>query len=518
VTLDAALKFGVVGVYFIGLFVIAYYASKRIKDIKDYFVAGKTLNYWIVAFSSRATGESGWLLLGLTGMGFAVGAHAMWVLMGEMIGVVLCWVFLTQRFKALSDRYGSITIPDYLESRVRDEGHAIRKVSALVLVVFVTAYLSAQLTATGKAFETFLGIPNLWGVLLGLVIILAYTVAGGFVAVAWSDFLQGAMMVAGLTVLPVVALVHVGGFGPLFDGLAAQDPGLLSAWGKDGFGLKAVLSAVGLVTIGLGYLGSPQLSVRFMALRDIKEIRQGSVVAALFTLFADAGAVFTGMCGRVIYQALKDQETVLPMLVNDLMHPVLVGLFIAVVLAAIMSTADSLLILASSAVVRDFYQKVLHPEASDRSLTEMSRVVTAVLCGLALLFALKGGKLVFWFVLFGWAGITSVFCPAIVLSVFWKGLTRQGVLAGMIVGFVVTIVWNSTPVHYWSYLIPGLKGWLAAHGFAEAKTLSSVLYEIFPAVVASTAATVLVSLKTAPPPGAAEDLDAIRSEVVDVWR
>lgn len=516
-TAAAAMKFGVVGVYFAALFVIAYYASKRIKDIQDYFVGGKKLNYWIVAFSSRATGESGWLLLGLTGMGFAVGAHAFWVLMGEMIGVVFCWVFLTQRFKALSDRYESITVPDYLESRIADTSHAIRIVSALVLVVFVTAYLSAQLTATGKAFETFLGIPNLWGVLLGLGIILAYTVAGGFIAVAWSDFLQGAMMVGGLSFLPLVALYHVGGLGPLFEGLRGQDPGLLSPWGTGGFGMKAALSALGLVTIGLGYLGSPQLAVRFMALRDIKEIRQGSVVAALFTLFADGGAVLTGLCGRVIYRALQDQETVLPLLVNDLMHPILVGLFISVVLAAIMSTADSLLILASSAVVRDVYQKVLHPEASDESLTNLSRAVTIALCFFALLFALKGGKLVFWFVLFGWAGITSVFCPAIVLSVFWKGLTRQGVLAGMLVGFAVTVVWNSAPIGWWTAALPGFEGWLSAHGFEGAKTLSSVLYEIFPAAVASTAATVGVSLATTPPPAAAEDLDAIRGRVVDVW-
>ncbi|PJA17629.1 MAG: sodium:proline symporter [Elusimicrobia bacterium CG_4_9_14_3_um_filter_62_55] len=515
---DAVMKFGVVGVYFAALFVIAYYASKRIKDIQDYFIAGKKLNYWIVAFSSRATGESGWLLLGLTGMGFAVGAHAFWVLMGEMIGVVFCWVFLTQRFKALTDRYESITVPDYLESRTEDFGHAIRIVSAVVLVVFVTAYLSAQLTAAGKAFETFLGIPHLWGVFLGLGIILAYTVAGGFVAVAWSDFLQGAMMVGGLTLLPLVALYHVGGIGPLFEGLRAQDPGLIGAWGKDGFGLKAVLSALGLVTIGLGYLGSPQLAVRFIALRDIKEIRQGSVVAALFTLFADGGAVLTGLCGRVVYTALADQETVLPLLVNDFMHPILIGLFISVVLAAIMSTADSLLILASSAVVRDVYQKVLHPEASDASLTNVSRAVTGGLCLFALIFALKGGKLVFWFVLFGWAGITSVFCPAIVLSVFWKRLTRQGVLAGMIVGFVVTVVWNSAPIGWWTAVIPGFEGWLAAHGFSAAKTLSSVLYEIFPAVVASTAATVAVSLRTTPPERAFADLDAIRLEVVDVWR
>ncbi|MFH1725453.1 MAG: sodium/proline symporter [Elusimicrobiota bacterium] len=510
-------KLSAVCAYFLGLIVIAYFASRRISDIADYFVAGKKLDYWVVAVSSRATGESGWLLLGLTGMGFAVGAHAFWVLMGEMLGVCLCWVYLTQRFKAFTDRYRSITIPDYLESRLGDTSHLIRVFSAVVLVVFVTAYLSAQLTATGKAFDMFLGVPYKWGVALGMIIILAYTVAGGFVAVAWSDCLQGVLMVAGLTFLPLMALAKVGGLGELFEGLRALDPALLAPMGTHGHSLKGWLSAIGLVAIGIGYLGSPQISVRFIAMRDGREFREGALIAALFTVFADIGAILTGMCGRVLLKTLADQEAVLPTLVGDMLPAFLVGVFIAVVLAAIMSTADSLLILASSAVVRDLYQKVFHPEASDKSLTGLSRVMTVILCVGALAFALTETRLVFWFVLFGWAGISAVFCPVIVLSLFWKGLTRAGALAGMATGFAVTILWNTVPIGWYEAVVPGLAGWLGAHGFADIKTLSGLLYEILPATLAATAVTILVSRFTKPPEQASKDIEAVKGQVAEIW-
>ncbi len=219
----------------------------------------------------------------------------------------------------------------------------------------------------------------------------------------------------------------------------------------------------------------------------------------------------------MLFKTLADPETVLPSMVNELFPAILIGIFIAVVLAAIMSTADSLLILASSAIVRDIYQKVLHPEASDRSLTRMSRVVTALLCVGALAFALGGARVVFWFVLFGWAGITSVFCPVIVLSLFWKGLTRKGALAAMITGFVVTLLWNSFPLAWLEVVLPGLTAKLAELGFSGIKTLSGVVYEIIPASLAATLAAVLFSRAGTPPLRASRDLDAIRRKVVDLW-
>ncbi|MEQ8982920.1 MAG: sodium/proline symporter, partial [Deltaproteobacteria bacterium] len=227
-------KVTILVLYLIALAAIGVIASRKVDDISDYFVGGKKLGYGLVSFSSRATGESGWLLLGLTGMGYLIGAQAFWIVMGEMFGVTVCWVVMTQRFKALTDRYDSITIPDYLESRFGDVGNALRIVSAVVLAVFVTAYVSAQFNAAGKAFEGFLDIPYQWGVVLGLVVVAFYSVAGGFVAVAWSDLLQGVLMLLGLVVVPVAGLIAVGGIDALGVKLGAIDPNLLSVFGEGG--------------------------------------------------------------------------------------------------------------------------------------------------------------------------------------------------------------------------------------------------------------------------------------------
>ncbi|MCA9710981.1 MAG: hypothetical protein KDK70_34385, partial [Myxococcales bacterium] len=349
---DAAKLLGIV-VYLAVLLAIGVAASRRMKDVRDYYAGGKSMGFWAVAFSARATGESAWLLLGLTGMGATLGLRALWVVLGEVLGVGAAWLLLGRRFKRLTDRYDSLTMPDYLESRFRDHGHVLRLVSAGTLVVFVTIYVSAQIDATGKAFESFLGWDYFLGIAVGFAVVLAYIVSGGFVAVVWSDVFQGALMGLGLVLLPVVGLWVAGGPGPVIDGLRAQDPSLL-AFGL-GEGLAA-LETVGLLLIGLGFLGSPQIFVRFIALRSETEIGRGAAVALVWTLLADAGAVLTGLLGRHLLTgpgqgvaALGTKgEDVLPLLVDAVMPALLVGLFIAIVLSAIMSTVDSLLVVASS--------------------------------------------------------------------------------------------------------------------------------------------------------------------------
>jgi len=392
-----AVKLAVVALYLLVLIGIGVVASRRMKDVKDYFAAGKGLGFWAVAFSARATGESAWLLIGLTGMGAAVGAKAFWVVLGEVLGVAGAWLLLCRRFKRLTDRYDSITVPDYLEDRFRDSGHLIRVVSAGALVVFVTIYVSAQIDATGKAFESFLGWDYYVGIAVGFAVVLVYIVAGGFLAVAWSDVFQGALMFVGLTGLPIVGLVVAGGPGAVARSLSAIDPGLLSLAGPDGWSLPTVVSVVSLTLIGLGFLGSPQIFVRFIALRSEREIPRGATVAILFTLLADAGAVLIGMVGRALLtgpgDALADVlgpggEDVLPLAVEHLLPLLLVGLFVAIVLSAIMSTVDSLLVLAGSAVVRDFFQKVRHPDMPDDRLVRHSRTATFALAMVALLIAI----------------------------------------------------------------------------------------------------------------------------------
>jgi sodium/proline symporter len=460
-------------------------------DLRDYYAGGKRFGFWAAAFSSRATGESAWLLIGLTGMGAAFGIQALWIVLGEVLGVAAAWILLCTRFKNLTDRFDSITIPDYLESRLRDTGHKIRLVAACTLVVFVTIYVSAQIDAIGKAFEDFLDWNYFIGALVGFAVVLVYIVSGGFVAVVWSDVFQGTLMVVGLVALPFFGLAMAGGYTPTITELQQQDPTLLSFWGPDGQSWKSVFTTLGFLAIGLGFMGSPQIFVRFLSLRSTKEIRPGTIVAVVWTFLATTAAVLIGMVGRAVLMApgdaLSDKltasgENVLPMLVAASVPDWVSGIYIAIVLAAIMSTVDSLLVLASSAFVRDYYQKVRHPEMSDDQLLGRSRVVTFALatCALIIAFsvaALVPGRTVFWFTIFGWSGISATFCPTMILSLFWSRLTARGAFCAMLAGFA--------SVPFFKFVAPQLP--MIGEGL-------SALSELPPAFVISGLVAIVVSL------------------------
>lgn len=453
--MDTLLVYKVVGValYLAVLLAIGFVASRRMKSLRDYYAADKGLGFWAVAFSARATGESAWLLLGLTGMGAALGVRGFWVVLGEVLGVVGAWVLLSRRFHRLTTRYDAITVPDYLEARFRQGpggSRSLRIVAALALTVFVTIYVSAQIDATGTAFESFLGMDWLAGALLGFAVVMVYSIGGGFLAVVWSDVFQGTLMFLGLVMLPLVGIAAVGSWGAVTERLTAIDPSLLSLAGPGGWTGLTVMGTLGLALIGLGFLGSPQIFVRFIALRDEAEIPKGAAVAFIWTLLADGGAVLTGMVGRALLtdpgepvEIILGQggQDVLPLLVEATLPPLLVGLFIAIVLSAIMSTVDSLLVVASSAAVRDLHQQVRNPHMSDEDLMGLSRKATLGLALVALGVALSvgflvEGRTVFWFVVFGWSGIAATFCPTMILSLFWKGMTARGALAAMVAGFV----------------------------------------------------------------------------------
>ncbi|MGE0490843.1 MAG: sodium/proline symporter [Vulcanimicrobiota bacterium] len=441
-------KLAVLGVYMAILMVIGAVASRRMKDLGDYFAGGKKLGFWAAAFSSRATGESSWLLLGLTGMGAVVGVKAFWVVLGETLGVAVAWLLMAGRFKRLTDLYESVTVPDYLESRFRDTSHRLRQVAAGTLVIFVTIYVSAQIDATGQAFNEFLGWNYFVGALVGFGVVMVYITSGGFLAVVWSDVFQGSLMFLGLVVLPIVGLARIGGWSAMTAVLAAQDPSLLHPMGQAGYSLAAVPELLAFALIGLGFLGSPQIFVRYLALDSLKEIKPGATVAIVWTLLADGGAVLTGMVGRALY-CQGDPEAffgtgakgVLPYMVDHLFPVVIVGVYVAVVLSAIMSTIDSLLVVAGSAAVRDYYQKVLRPEMKDDELVATSRNLTVALAVVALILAVSVAmavpeRTIFWFVIFGWSGISATFCPVMILSLFWPGMTARGAIAGMITGFL----------------------------------------------------------------------------------
>ena len=482
-------------VYLLILLGIGAWGSRESKSVKGYYVAGKKLPSWVIAFSSNATGESAWLLLGLTGMGYAIGIHAVWIVVGEVLGVAVAWAFVARPFKAYTDRYDSITVPDYLVARFRDNTHVFRILSAVILLSMITAYTAAQLTASGKAFGSFLDMGYASGVLIGAAVILYYTTVGGFKAVAYSDFLQGVLMLGCLLTLPVVGILAAGGWMPLMEALRIEDPNLLRPMGSFGLNLPGVISAVGFVGIGLAFLGSPQLLTRFISARSKRDIVGGGFVAVLCIVGFDLGAIFSGMAGRVIFPGLADPETILPQMSSALFPAFFTGIFLVVVLAAIMSTVDSLLILASSVVVKDVIQEIFDPHLSERKLSFYGKLVTVIIGVAAIALALTEPRIIFYFVLFAWSGIGCAFTPVVLCSLFWKGTTREGAIAGMITGFVVTVVWTL----------------LFKERFFD-------LYEMLPGFFAGLAATVAVSLVTEPPEGAAEEFDAVHREVGHPFR
>ncbi len=472
--------------YLLVLLGIGAWASRASKSVAGYYVAGKELPSWVIAFSSNATGESAWLLLGLTGMGYLVGVHALWVILGEVLGVALAWVLVALPFKEYTDRYDAITVADYLEARFRDTRHVIRLLSSAVILLMVTAYIAAQLTASGKAFSSFLGTSYTFGVVLGAVIILYYTTIGGFKAVAYCDLFHGVLMFSALLVLPFVGVAAAGGWSSFMSQLQAIDPNLLLPMGEYGLTVIGVISAVSFLAIGFAFLGSPQLLTRFISARNRGEIVNASVIAVVCVIVFDCGAVFGGMAGRALFPGLADPETILPTMSAELFPAVFTGVFLVVVLAAIMSTVNSLLILASSAVVRDVIQKTLKPDLSDRRLTFYGKLVTVIIGAGALILALQEVRMIFWFVLFAWSGLAAAFTPVVLCSLFWKRTTRVGAIAGMLAGFLTAIAW----VLFFK------------EGFYD-------LYEMIPSFAAGFVVTVAVSLFTKPPEGAAEEHEAV---------
>ncbi len=475
----------VLAVYGAVLLAIGLWGGRESHTVAGYYVAGRKLPSWVIAFSTNATGESAWLLLGLTGMGYAVGIHALWVVLGEVLGVTLGWVFVALPFKEYSDRYDAITVPDYLEARFRAR-YVFQLLGFVVIVTMVTAYVAAQFTAMGKAFGSFVGTTYQTGVVIGAVIILFYTTVGGFKAVAYSDLLQGVLMFLALLVLPIVAMVAAGGWPNVMDALHTEDPALLRPMGSLGLTVAGIVSAAGFVAVGFAFTGAPQLLVRWISARDRRQIVDGGLIAVLCIVVFDLGAVFTGMAGRALFPGLADQETVLPTIAASLFPAVVTGLVLVVVLAASMSTVDSLLILASSSVARDGVQKIFHPDLPERRIALIGKIVTVVIGAAGVLFALGQVRLIFWFVLFAWSGLASAFTPVVLCSLFWKRTTRAGAIAGMAAGFLTAVVW-----------VVALK-----ERFYD-------LYEMIPGFLVGFAVTIGVSLLTQPPEAAGEEFESV---------
>jgi sodium/proline symporter len=423
-------------------------------------------------------------------MGYAVGFHAFWVVFGEVLGVALGWAFVAKPFKEYTDRYGSITVPDYLTSRFRDTSNVFRWLGVVIIISMVAAYTAAQLTATGKAFNSFVGMSYDGGVILGAIFILYYTTIGGFKAVAYSDLLQGGLMFFGLLAMPFVGFAAAGGWDAVMVRLAADDPSLLGLMGSAGLTLPGIISAAGFMAVGLAFLGAPQLLVRWISARDLTQIARGGPIAVICIIVFDVGAVLTGIAGRALFPGLADQETILPAMASGLLPEVFLGIYLVIVLAASMSTVDSLLILASSSVARDLVQNVFNPRVSDRGIAIIGKIVTAAIGTAAVAFALGEVRLIFWFVLFAWSGLACAFTPVVLCSLFWPRTTRAGAVAGMASGFLTAILW-----------------------VVALKSRTYELYEMIPGFAVAFAVTIGVSLLTEPPAGAAQESEDVHRAI-----
>ena len=447
-------KYTMIAAYFSILIYLGFLASKCVRNMNDFVIGGKSLGFWVAAFSAQTTGESAWLLLGLTGMGAMLGFSTYWVVLGEVLGVTIAWFFMANRFKQLTDKYNSMTVIDYLVSRFNAKTNVLRIVSALALSIFVLIYISAQIDATGSAFERFLGWDYQVGAIVGFVVVASYCIAGGFLAAAWTDMFQGAVMLICLMLLPTVAFLSISNSGAIYSGLVALDPGLVNIWGSGGFTLLNVSVVIGMMLIGLGFLGSPQVFARLIAIRSEQQINRGKWVAILFTLLADFSAVSIGVLGRYIFttQGIEPDavlgngaQNVLPELVEYTFPPWMVGLYVAAVLSAIMSTVSSLLVMAAGSVTYDLYQRIINPALTDLKAARLCRIITMVIAGLALglsviVSVVAPDRVIFWFVIFGWSGIAATFCPMIILSLFWVRFTEKAAIASMITGFSMTMI------------------------------------------------------------------------------
>ncbi len=467
---------GVLLVYLCLLVGFGIWSRKETHTLAGFFLAGKKLPGWVVAFSTNATGESGWLLLGLTGMGYAVGAKAYWVVVGEVVGIAASWWIVSRRLKRLGDDTHAITLPDVLSAKFADKWHLVRAIAVVIILSMVATYVAAQMVASGKALSTFFGMEYGTAVVAGAVVIIGYTFVGGYKAVSYTDVLQGVLMLAGLIVVPLAAISAAGGWAAVIDNVAAQDPALTSMFSFTGEGAAGWIAVIGFVGVGLPFLGVPQLLIRYMSARDDEELVKARRISVVVLLVFSFGAVTAGIVGRALFPGLEDAETIFPLLSNELFPPLITGVLIVVVLSAIMSTVDSLLLLASSAVVRDTVQHMLGSSKSDKDLSTVGKWVTILIGIFGIAFALMETPLIFWFVLFAWSGLGAAFGPAIICLLYDKRTTREGVIAGMLGGFLTSVVWVLV---------------------FKAKTHE--LYEAIPGFIAGFALTIIVSRLTHKP-------------------
>jgi sodium/proline symporter len=473
---------------------IGVWAYRKTADSSGYFLGGRSLGPWPAALSAGASDMSGWLLLGLPGFAFTSGIESLWLAGGLLLGTWLNWLLVARRLRAYTYAADdALTIPEFFANRFGDPRHLLQAVSAFFVLLFFLFYTSSGLVAAGKLFETVFGFDYEMAVIVGTLFVVSYTLFGGFLAVSWTDLVQGLLMAAALLIVPVIAISADGGVGAMLGTLEGQNPELLTLWRDSEGNPLGLIAIVSLAAWGLGYFGQPHILARFAGIRSGADVPKARRIAVTWSALSMAGAILVGLAGAAWVQTnaggeLADPETIFMVLVDALFHPVIAGILLAAILAAIMSTADSQLLVSSSALAEDFYRKLLRPGASQAEIVLVGRGAVVLLAMIALLLAFDPNSTVLGLVGYAWAGFGAAFGPVLVLSLYWRRMNHAGALAGVLVGGLTVVVWKQ------------LSG-----GFFD-------LYEIVPGVAFGTVAIVLTSLATAAPAAAVRDgFDRFRS-------
>lgn len=424
--------------------VLGVIAWRRTHTLGDYILGGRSLGSWVTALSAQATDMSGWLLLGLPGLAYASGFDGVWLLIGLVLGTWANWRWVAAPLREATERLSdSLTLPDYFENRFTDTGHALRILSASFILVFFIFYTSSGFVAAGRLFESVFALSYHEALLLGSTVMLAYVFLGGFLAVSWSDVLQGSLMFFALVWVAAVGISMSGGLSETFAGLEALDTSLLDPFAAEGGERLGWMGIVSLLAWGLGYAGQPHILARFMAARSAAHLRVARQVAMSWVVIVLVASVLVGLSGRLVYPVNlqgADAEKIFIEMASAFLSPTLAGICLAGVMAAIMSTASAQLLVASSALSKDFYA-ILKPAATPKQLLQFGRLAVLGIAACALWIAWDPGSRVLDLVAWAWAGFGAAFGPAVILSLYLPGMTRNAALAGILTGGVTVILW-----------------------------------------------------------------------------
>ena len=464
-------------IYFLLMLGIGVYFFNKNRNMNDYFLGGRQLNSWVTALSAQASDMSGWLLMGLPAAAYFSGLNAGWIALGLAMGTYLNWKFIAaplRKFTAVSG--DSITIPQYLQNRFLSQSSVVRSVCAVVIFIFFLIYTASAFNAGAKLFQHVFGMDYVVALTLGSVIIIAYTFLGGFLAVCWTDFIQGILMFVAIIVVPVIAAFATDGLS--FESLSSLQNGHFLNPFLNSEGNLDIIDIISNLAWALGYFGMPHILTRFMAIKSSKMIKKSRIIAIVWVAVSLTAAVLVGILGfaymsstGISYADSAAAEVIFMDLVMKLAPPLIGGILLSAILAAVMSTADSQLLVTASAVSNDFYQALFRKNASDKELMWVSRIAVLTIAVLAYIIAFDPTNSVMGLVSYAWAGLGSAFGPAIVLSLFWKRMTIKGAISGMVVGGGIVLLWETLKLQ-----------------------ASTGIYSIIPGFILAVAAIIIVSL------------------------